>query len=151
MHAFARSLTELFDRPMRIGTASLWFAGTALAVLALTSSMRRDVPTGFAFALVAAGLLVLGVAVLRSDRWALVISAALLIGQIGGAVGSGAELALGIDPRKAAELSALGYAPRVGILINLAFSAVGTALLAVAVARAMHARTAGERRTRRRP
>lgn len=64
------------------------------------------------------------------------VSFILLAGQLVGVAGTTFQLIYGVDSAKAAELRALGFDPRLGVAINLAFSIVAVCMLAAAVLRA---------------
>lgn len=138
-------LIGLFDARTRALVAGLWFVG---AVFATTAAMLAATRPGggpyVAFLVPATALLILGIAVRRSQVWAMGVSALLLAAQIIGVLGTTWQLLFGIDPRKAAELRALGCDPTLGVTLNLAFSLAATCVLAAALLR-------GARRSRKRP
>lgn len=128
---------RIFDRPIRLTVAILWFVGAGFAVLAAVLSSIHPGAGPPGLFLVAAGALTgLGCATFQSRTWAIAVSLVLLAGQVIGVAGSTLQLAHGIDPGKAAELRALGFEPRVGIAVNLVFSLIATTVLAAAIFRA---------------
>ncbi len=142
----ASFLTAVFDRPMRKAVSALWFVGVGFATSAAVLTVMHPGLAPFAvFVVPAAALLLLAGGLLRSRMWAMGVSFVLLAGQIVGVVGTTFELVYGIDATKSAELRALGFDPRLGVAINLAFSIVGACVFAVALLRArrrVRARTA---------
>lgn len=122
-------LLLVFNRRLRWCAAGLTLAGTVLAsstaVLAFT---RLGTGQALVFATVAGCLTVLAVAVLRAARWALWVVAVTLAGQLTAVVGTIWELVVGIDGGKASQLHRLGFNPTLGVLINLAYSAVASLL-----------------------
>jgi hypothetical protein len=76
--------------------------------------------------------------------WAIALSFVLLGGQILGVVGTTLELVYGIDAAKETELRALGFDPKFGVSINLAFSLAAVSVLALALLRARRSFVGGE-------
>jgi hypothetical protein len=83
----------------------------------------------------ALGLAVLAAAVGRANRLALGISTVLLGAQILGVIGSAWVLMHGVEGSKARELRDLGVDPELGVALNLAYSAVASAVFAWVAAR----------------
>lgn len=130
-------LTAVFDRPIRAAVSALWFVGAGLATSAAVLTVVHPGSGQFGVFLVpAAGLLLIGGALLQSRKWAMAVSFILLAGQLVGVAGTAFELIYGVDPGKAAELRSLGFDPRLGVAINLAFSIVAVCMFAAAVLRA---------------
>ena len=122
-------LLQVFHRRLRWCAAGLCLAGAGLAgstaVLAFT---RLGVGQALVFAVVAACLAALAISVLRAARPALWLTAVVLAGQITAVAGTIWELAAGIDEGKASQLQRLGFNPTLGVLINLAYSAIAVLL-----------------------
>jgi hypothetical protein len=78
---------------------------------------------------------VLTAATLRGERWALAIDTVLLAASILGVAGVLFELSHFDTSEKAAQVRALGVDPLLGLLLNLAYSAIGTVLFARIVTR----------------
>jgi hypothetical protein len=91
---------------------------------------RTGVASALPFVGVTAGLVVLAIFVLRSNRAALLISTAGLAAQILGVIGAGFELLNGVHGAKAHELQRLGIDPEFGVALNLAYSLVASAVFA---------------------
>ena len=87
------------------------------------------------FIAAAAGLAVLSVAVRRANRVALIISTVLLGAQLLGVVGSAWQLLDGVHGSKADELNRLGIDPELGVVLNLVYSAVASAVFVWILAR----------------
>ncbi len=134
-------LTAVFDRPIRAAVSALWFVGAGFATSAAVLTVMHPGSGKFGIFLVpAAGLLLIAGALLQSRIWAMAVSFILLAGQLVGVAGSTFQLVYGVDAPKAAELRALGFDPRLGVAINLAFSFVAVCVFAAAVLRARRAR-----------
>jgi hypothetical protein len=122
-------LLQVFHRRLRWCAAGLCLTGTGLAgVTAVLASARLGAAQALVFAVVAACLAALAVAVLRAVRPALWLTAVVLAGQITAVAGTIWELAAGVDDGKAGQLRRLGFDPTLGVLINLAYSAIATSL-----------------------
>jgi hypothetical protein len=122
-------LAAQFHRPLRWCTAALCFAGTGLAVAAMVPAYTRlGAAQGVVFTVVAVVSIGFAVAVLRVARWALLAAVVLLGGQFAAVVGTIWELRIGIDAGKATQLRAMGFDPTAGVVINLVYSAAGSAL-----------------------
>jgi hypothetical protein len=116
--------------------AGLWVVGVGFAGFTAPLAWRRTgVVSALPFLAAAAGLLVLALGVLRMNRVALVVSTVGLGGQILGVIGSAWQLAQGVTGSKAAELRRLGVDPEFGVALNLAYSAVASAVFVWLVAR----------------
>jgi hypothetical protein len=133
-------LIAVFDAPMRRAVAILWFVGAMLGALAaVLSFIRPGAGPYWVFLIPMALLLLIACSVLASKMWALGLSFVLLLGQVLGIAGTALELVYGVNANKAAELRALGFDPRLGVSINLAFSLAAVGVLAVALLRARRA------------
>jgi hypothetical protein len=109
--------------------AGLWLVGAALAGGTAPLAWRRTgVVAALPFLAAAAGLAFLAVAVLRANRVALTVSTVLLGAQILGVLGSAWQLLNGVHGSKADQLHRLGIDPGLGVALNLAYSAVGSAV-----------------------
>jgi hypothetical protein len=118
-------LACLGHRSSRLGFAMLCAVGVLLAAsVAPRAWTRLGAGSGLTFTAVAVGLAVLGFATVRGARWALVVDLVGFGGQVFGVAGSAWQLVHGVDPAKARELRALGFAPATGVAINLVYSAV---------------------------
>ncbi len=127
-------LLIFFYGPVRTAVSVLWFSGAALAMSAVVlTAAHPGAGSPLVFVVPAVAMAVLGTALRRSQVWAMVVSLVLLAGQIVGVVGTIYELTHGIDARKAAELHALGFDPRVGVAVNLAYSLIASILFIVAL------------------
>lgn len=137
----ARSfLIAVFDAQTRVVVATLWFIGAMLAALAaVLSFMRPGFSPYWVFLIPTVLLLLIAYSLLASRAWAFAVSFVLLVGQVVGVVGTTIELVYGIDSNKATELRALGFDARFGVWINLTFSLVSVAVLAMALVRARRA------------
>jgi hypothetical protein len=119
-----------------VTVSSLWLVGVALAGFTAPLAWRRTgVVAALPFMAVVVGLTLLAVGVLRLNRAALVISTILLGAQVFGVLGSAWELARGVHGSKANELRDLGVDPEFGVALNLAYSAVASAVFAWVAAR----------------
>jgi hypothetical protein len=120
-------LLEAFHRPLRRWAAALCLAGTGLAGMSsVLASTRLGTGQAVVFAVVAVGLAVLAVAVLKAARWALLVAAVAMGGQIAGVAGTVWELSAGVDGAKADELRRLGFDPTFGVILNLVYSALAS-------------------------
>lgn len=131
------TITTVFHQPLRRSAAALALTGTALAVSAfvLASSRHRGTGQVLAYALVAAGTVAWAIAVLRAVRWVLWLTAVVLGGQILAVFGTVAELVVGVESGKAANLRGLGFNPTVAVLVNLVYSAIAVGLFGWLVVR----------------
>jgi putative effector of murein hydrolase LrgA (UPF0299 family) len=130
-------LLAVFNAPTRHAVAALWLLGAMLATLAaVLSCTRQGSGPYWIFLIPAVLLLLIACSLLASRMWAIAVSFVLLIAQVVGVVGTTLELVYGIDANKATELRALGFDPRFGVWINLAFSLASVFVLAMAVMRA---------------
>ena len=128
-HVEYSMLAGAFHRPLRIATAALALAGAGLAAVTAGLAFARLGPgQGLAFLGVAVGGVGLAIAVLRGVRWALVIAAAGLGGQLAAVIGTAWELTGGVASGKARTLRQLGFSPTAGVLLNLAYSTVAVIL-----------------------
>jgi hypothetical protein len=133
---FSTSLVGAFHRPLRMTVAGLWLVGVAFAGFTAPRAWQRTgVTSALPFIAVVFGLSLLAVAVLRANRFALLISAIGLGAQILGVFGSAWELAQGVHSYKARELRDLGVDPELGVALNLLYSAVASLVFAWLVAR----------------
>jgi hypothetical protein len=96
---------------------------------------RTGVASALPFIAVVIGLSALAVAVFRVNRVALIISSVGLGAQVLGVVGSAWELLNGVHGSKAGELRDLGIDPEFGVVLNLLYSAVASAVFAWMAAR----------------
>ena len=130
------TLRSIFHPPLRVTVTGLWLVGVALAGFTAPRAWHR---TGVASALPFIGVVIAGLAlataVWRANRVALAISTIGLGGQILGVLGSAWQLAQGVHGSKARELRDLGFDPELGIALNLAYSAVASAVFVWVVAR----------------
>jgi hypothetical protein len=135
-------LRDVFRGPARTAVSALWFAGAVLATAAaILSAGRPAAAPAIAFVMPAVALTLLAISLLRSQVWAMAVSFVLLAGQLVGVVGTSYELVYGIDARKATELHALGFEPRVGIALNLLYSSIASAVfIALLLRRCRNAR-----------
>lgn len=122
--------TQTVHRPLRLSLAGLAVAGAALAVTAaiLTFTTDGEVRDGIVYTVVAGGLSLVAIAVARSVRWVVAVTLVVCAGQIGAVIGLVLELVYGVAPFKAAQLRRLGFAPTVGVGINLLYSTVAFGL-----------------------
>jgi hypothetical protein len=121
---------RVWHRPLRWSAAGLCLVGAGLAGLAAVRSfVRVGGGRGAVFVLAAAMLVGVAVAIVRGVRWLLVVMTVALAGQVLAVAGTIIELAVGVDEGKAGELHQLGFDPTIGVVINLAYSAAGVALL----------------------
>jgi hypothetical protein len=148
-------LPLVFHPPLRRAVSALLVAGVGLAGFTAPLAWRRTgVASALPFIAVAVAGTILARAVLRSARWALVLSTVLLGAQLGGVVGSAWELAHGVNGSKSRELRRLGFDPEFGVSLNLAYSVVAFAVFGWVAARWLGTRARwggdGSRTTRRR-
>src|SRR4051812_16174070 len=159
----------VFHRPLRRCGAALCAVGAGLAgVSAVLAAARLGAGPALVFAVVAAVLGVLAVAVLRARRWALWIVTvgsagpnpprlrppagrragrwALWMvpvgsaGQIAAVIGTAWELHTGMEATKAAQVRRLGFDPAAGMAMNLVYSVLASLLFAWIAARWWRAR-----------
>jgi hypothetical protein len=110
--------------------------GVALAGFTAPLAWRRTgAVAALPFIAAALGLAVLAFAVLRAYRVALIISTVLLGAQVFGVIGSAWQLLDGVHGSKAEELKRLGIDPELGVALNLAYSAVASAVFVWMVTR----------------
>jgi hypothetical protein len=129
-------LRAVFNRPLALSFAALWFVGFLISETAAIVAFRRiGSSASLPFVIPAIALFVLSVWTAWRHPWALAVGTALGGLQIVGAIGCAIELHSGIAAMKAAELLALGVDPRVGVEVNLAYSLVASALFLWAVVR----------------
>jgi hypothetical protein len=122
--------------PYRRWASGLWWAGSLLALTTFPlASIRIGGAAGVPFAIAGIALAVLAVECARGARLALVLTAISLAGQVLGVAGSSWELITNPDNAKSKELRSLGVNPRVGVAINLMYSALAVALLMLMVVR----------------
>src|SRR5690242_19788382 len=116
-------IEAVFHRPLRRSAAALALAGAGLAALSAVLSIARHLGTAriVAFTAVAVVSTAFAIAVLLAARWALWLAAVVFGGQTLAIAGTVAELIVGVDRGKAADLRALGFDPTLGVLINLAY------------------------------
>lgn len=130
------SLDSIFHQPLRATVAGLWVAGVAIAGFAATRAWSRVGATrALPYLGVVAGGILLATAVHRRNRVGLALSTVALGGQILGVMGSAWQLARGVDASKARELRDLGFDPDFGVVLNLLYSTVASAVFAWIVAR----------------
>ena len=123
--------------PYRSQASWLAIAGAVLAgATAPVAAVRVSPPSAVPYLLVSAAALVLAVGCRRASRTALAVTGAVLAGQIFGVVGSLWALIVNPQGAKAHELRSLGVSPRLGFAINLLYSALAVALMAVMLLRA---------------
>jgi hypothetical protein len=125
-------IEAVFHRPLRRSAAVLALAGAGLAGMSAVLAGARHLGTArvVAFTAVAVVSTAFAIAVLLAVRWVLWLAAVVFGGQILAIVGTVAELIVGVDRGKAADLRALGFDPTLGVLINLAYSTIAAALFA---------------------
>jgi hypothetical protein len=118
-----------FHRPLRLAVAGLIGTGVLLAVTAAVLAFTRVGPRdGAIYTVVAAMLAAMAAGIARGVRWLAWLSLVVCAGQLAAVIGTVLELAYGVAPVKAGQLRALGFNPRVGVAINLGFSAIGFGL-----------------------
>ena len=93
------------------------------------------------FVVPAAALAALTIATISRAIWAYAIDTFLLAPQIVGALGSVVSLTQLDSSDKAAQLRALGLDPVLGLVVQLIYSAIGTAVFVRLLARMRRART----------
>jgi hypothetical protein len=131
----------VFHRRLRVTVAGLWLAGVALAGFTAPRAWHRTgVASALPFVAVAVAGVVLARAVLRGYRAALALSAVLLGGQILGVIGSAWELSQPGQGSKGRELRRLGFDPRLGVVLNLLYSAIASAVFVWVATRWLSAR-----------
>lgn len=129
-------MSRVFHRPLRLATVGLCLAGVGLCALAGVLAFARVGPVqGLIFTVVGMVLVAAAVAVARGYRWVLVVAVIVLGGQVGAVAGTAWELTHGVADVKARELRALGFDPRLGVAVNLVYSAVACVLFGWFVAR----------------
>jgi hypothetical protein len=130
------ALASIFHRRLKTVVAGLWLVGVGFAGFTAPRAWHRTgVASALPFLAVVIGLLVLAAAVLRGHRAALAVSTVGLGAQVLGTLGSAWELAGGVHGFKARELRDLGVDPEFGVALNLAYSAVASAVFAWIVTR----------------
>ena len=131
-------LARAFSPRLRQAVAGLWLVGAVITgATAVRAADRTGAASAFAFAAIGAGLVVLAVATMRVQRWALALSLVLLGLQVLGAIGSALQLVRGVEGGKSSELRRLGIDPTLGVALNLAYSAVASVLFLIAIRRAV--------------
>ena len=113
----------------------LWAVGAGLAgFTAVLAAAHSEVGFAAVYAVVAAGLAVLGGATRQGRRAAQLITLVMLGSQVVGAAGAGWELAYGNDDNaKARHLHGLGVNYRLALALNLAYSLAASAVFVRAV------------------
>ena len=121
--------TQLVHPPLRRWLTGLVFAGAGIAVMAtILASLHGEVRDALVYIAVAVGSCLVAVGVARSVRWVVALTLLGCAGQIGAVVGTVLELVDGVAPFKAAQLRRLGFAPDIGVGINLVYSTVAFGL-----------------------
>jgi hypothetical protein len=129
-------LRAVFNRPLALSFATLWFVGFLISETAAIVAFRRvGSAASLPFVIPAILLFVLSLWTTWRHPWALAVGTVLSGLQIAGAIGCAIELHGGIAAMKASELLALGVDPRIGVEVNLAYSLAGSALFLWAVVR----------------
>ena len=122
-------LDAAFDPATRTVVAVMWTAGVALSVWTVPRAIDHPSAGPWQLLLIPIiGLASLAIATLRGMRWAFALDLVLLGVQIPGGLAVLWELAHFSESSKAAEVAALGFDPLLGLLVNLAFSAVSGAV-----------------------
>jgi len=114
--------------------AAWWCVGAGIAgTVTFLAATRLGATAAVPYAVVTIALLVLSAATRRRHRWAAAASLLLLGVQLAGVIGSAIELVQADGSAKAGTLRDLGIDPTVGILLNLTYSAIASALFVWAV------------------
>jgi hypothetical protein len=114
--------------------AALWYVGAGIAgTTTFLAGTRLGSAAAVPYALVTIALLVLAAATRGRHRWAISASLLLLSVQLAGVIGSAIELVQADGSAKAGTLRALGIDPTIGILLNLTYSGIASALFVSAV------------------
>jgi hypothetical protein len=132
--AWGEALQRAFEGPLWVAAVVLWSVGVLLAggtaVVAWTR-LGRSSSVAFITAATILGALLIGV--VRRSTWALTVTLLLLGAQAAGVAGTTWELTHRVAGGKAHELRRLGVNPRLGIALNLLYSAVAFAVFVWAV------------------
>jgi hypothetical protein len=125
-----------FDRPLRTALAcwlamAVGLALTGVVAAAIHAQTRQMV----AFMAVAIVLSIVVVLAWRNVTWVLAVCLLAGGGQVFAIVGIIWELTQGVATVKAEQLRAIGLDPRLGVSLNLAFSAIGFALFCWSIVR----------------
>jgi hypothetical protein len=115
-----------------LAIAGAVLAGATAPVAAVCLGPSAAVPYLF----VSAVAVVFAVGCRRASRPALAVTGAVLAGQVFGVVGSLWAVIVNPQGAKADELRALGVNPRLGFAVNLLYSTLAVALMAVMLLRA---------------
>ncbi len=127
----------------RLRNALVGWIGVGATLAATTSVLafvRVGTRDGLIYAVIAVVLSMAATAVARGVRWVTGTALVVCAGQIGAVVGLVAELVNGIASSKAVDLRALGFAPVVGVSINLVLSGAASALFIWFLFRWLHLR-----------
>jgi len=144
VNTIPRPTGAAFYRPLRLAVTALILAGVGLAVSAAILSMLHRVPAQLpVYAAVAVLLSIDAVLVWRQVWWAVLLTLAVLGGQVVAVAGIIVELTVGIADVKARPLHQLGVNPTAAVAINLFYSVIGVALFCWFVARWLTARRRG--------
>ena len=131
---FTRSVDGLQHGGLADVVAAWWWVGAGIAgSVTFLAATRLGATAAAPYAVVTIALLVLAAATRGRRRWAAAISLLLLSVQLAGVVGSATELVQADGSAKAETLRALGVDPTVGILLNLTYAAIASALFVAAV------------------
>ena len=140
-----QSLQRAFEGPLWVAVVLLWSVGVLLAGgTAVVAWTRLGPSSSLAFVAAATMLGTLLIGVVRRSTWALTVTLVGLGGQAAGVVGTTWELTHRVAGGKAHELRRLGVNPRLGIALNLLYSAVAFAVFLWAVKELRVARAANK-------